>query len=140
LRGSGLPRSEADAQASEVVRTLRSVLQDPKGRWILGQRADARNEISWSTWSGDVVRTLRGDRIFRAGPEPEAAGESHLWIIDYKTARHGRSGVEDFIAKEKAKYEGQLEGYAAVVRKVLGAETPVRLALYFPLLTRMVWW
>ncbi len=140
LRGAGLPPVEAESQAAEVVRTLQRVLQDPTGRWILGARAEARNEISWSTWTGDVVRTLRGDRIFRAGAEPEAEGETHLWIVDYKTARHGRGGVEDFLAGEKAKYERQLEAYAEIVRKVTGNELPLRLALYFPLLTRLVWW
>jgi ATP-dependent helicase/nuclease subunit A len=140
LRGAGLPRAEAESQAAEVVRTLQSVLKDSEGRWILEGRVEARNEISWSTWSGDVVRTLRGDRIFRAGAEPEAAGETHLWIVDYKTARHGRGGVEEFLAAERAKYEGQLQAYAEVLRKVMGNELPLRLALYFPVLTRLVWW
>jgi ATP-dependent helicase/nuclease subunit A len=140
LRGAGLPPVDAAAQTAEVLRTLQRVLQDPTGRWILGARAAARNEISWSTWTGNVVRTLRGDRIFRAGAEPGGGGETHLWIVDYKTARHGRGGLEDFLEAERAKYEGQLESYASVVRKVMGEETPVRLALYFPMLTRLVWW
>ncbi len=140
LRGAGLSRPEAEPQAAEVVRTLRSVLEDPTGRWILGARAGARSEISWSTWAGDVVRTLRGDRIFRAGAEPGSVGETHLWIVDYKTARHGSSGMEAFLAEEKERYQGQLESYADVLRKVPGNELPIRLALYFPLLLRLVWW
>jgi ATP-dependent helicase/nuclease subunit A len=86
------------------------------------------------------LRTLRGDRIFRAGPEPGSAGETHLWIIDYKTSRHGASGMDDFLAKEKAKYAQQLESYGEVLRKLPGNDLPVRLALYFPLVTRLVWW
>ena len=140
LRAAGLPRAEAETQATEVVRTLRSVLLDPTGRWILGARAGAGSEISWSTWAGDVVRTLRGDRIFRAGAEPGSSGETHLWIVDYKTARHGASGMDAFLAEEKVKYERQLESYAEVLRKVPGNELPMRLALYFPMLTRLVWW
>ncbi len=140
LRGAGLPRAEAEVQAGDVVRTLRAVLQDPNGRWILGARAGARSEISWSTWAGDVVRTLRGDRIFHAGAEPGSTGETHLWIVDYKTARHGASGMEAFIAEEKEKYQRQLESYADVQRKIPENELPIRLALYFPLLTRLVWW
>jgi ATP-dependent exoDNAse (exonuclease V) beta subunit len=140
LRGAGLPPVEAEGLSAEVLRTLQRVLQHSTGRWILGARAEARNEISWSTWTDNVVRTLRGDRIFRAGAEPETAGETHLWIVDYKTARHGRGGVEEFLAGEKAKYERQLEAYAEVVRKVMGDQLRLRLALYFPVLTRLVWW
>jgi ATP-dependent exoDNAse (exonuclease V) beta subunit len=145
LRSAGLPRSEAEPQSAEVVRALLSVLQDEKGRWILGARASAQTEISWSSWSaaeeaGEVVRTLRGDRIFRAGSEPGSAEETHLWIVDYKTARHGTSGVDAFLADEQEKYSRQLEAYAEVMRKVHGENLPLRLALYYPLLSRLVWW
>ena len=92
LRSSGLPRAEAESLSAEVVRALQAVLRDPTGRWILGARAGAKNEISWSTWGGEVVQTLRGDRIFHAGATPGSVEETHLWIIDYKTARHGASG------------------------------------------------
>ena len=47
------------------------------------------------------MRTLRGDRIFRAGATPGSVEETHLWIVDYKTARHGTSGLEAFLADEK---------------------------------------
>jgi ATP-dependent helicase/nuclease subunit A len=144
LRSAGLPRVEAEPQSAEVVRALVAVLQDPTGRWILGARADAQTEISWSSWSapedGGVVQTLRGDRIFRAGAEPHSSDETHLWIVDYKTARHGTSGIDAFLQSEKEKYLQQLEAYAGVMRKVHGENLPLRLALYYPLLTRLVWW
>ena len=144
LRAAGLPRAEAEPQAAEVVRALQGVLQDAKGRWILGARAGAQTETSWSGWTGsegaEIVRTLRGDRIFRAGATPCSAGETHLWIVDYKTARHGASGLDAFLENEKEKYLHQLEAYAAVMRKVHGENQPLRLALYYPLLTRLVWW
>jgi ATP-dependent exoDNAse (exonuclease V) beta subunit len=144
LRSAGLPRAEAEPQAAEVVRALQGVLQDAKGRWILGARAGAQTETSWSGWvaseGADVVRTLRGDRIFRAGATPCSTEETHLWIVDYKTARHGASGLDAFLESEKEKYLQQLEAYAAVMRKVHGENQPLRLALYYPLLTRLVWW
>ena len=145
LRSAGLPRAEADPQSAEVVRALVGVLQDTTGRWILGARADAQTEISWSSWSalggaGEVVQTLRGDRIFRAGAEPHSYGETHLWIVDYKTARHGTSGIDAFLQSEKEKYLQQLEAYAGIMRKVHGENLPLRLALYYPLLARLVWW
>jgi ATP-dependent helicase/nuclease subunit A len=144
LRSAGLPRAEAEPQAAEVVRTLLGVLHDAQGRWILGARAGAQSETSWSGWAasegGDVVRTLRGDRMFRAGATPCSPEPTHLWIVDYKTARHGASGLDAFLESEKAKYLHQLEAYAGVMRKVHGETVPLRLALYYPLLTRLVWW
>jgi ATP-dependent helicase/nuclease subunit A len=140
LRSSGLPRAEAEPLSADVVRALQAVLRDPTGRWILGARAGAKNEISWSTWAGAVVQTLRGDRIFHAGATPGSTEETHLWIVDYKTARHGVSGIDAFLAQEKEKYTRQLESYAEVMRKVQGNTLPLRMALYFPMLTRLVWW
>jgi ATP-dependent helicase/nuclease subunit A len=144
LRSAGMPREEAEPQSAEVVRALQSVLQDAKGRWILGARAGAQSETSWSGWvtseSGEAVRTLRGDRIFRGGATPCSTDETHLWIVDYKTARHGASGLDAFLESEKEKYLQQLEAYAGVMRTVYGENQPLRLALYYPLLTRLVWW
>jgi ATP-dependent helicase/nuclease subunit A len=144
LRAAGLPRAEAEPQSAEVVRALQGVLQDGKGRWILGARASAQSETSWSGWAtaegSEVVRTLRGDRIFRAGATPCSAEETHLWIVDYKTARHGAAGLDAFLESEKEKYLPQLEAYAGVMRKVHGENQQLRLALYYPLLTRLVWW
>jgi ATP-dependent helicase/nuclease subunit A len=141
LRAAGVPRAEAEPQSGEVVRALLAVLHDANGRWILGARSGAQTEASWSTWAADdVVRTLRGDRIFRAGATPCSTEETHLWIVDYKTARHGAAGIDAFLQQEKEKYLGQLEAYASVMRKVHGADIPLRLALYYPLLTKLVWW
>jgi ATP-dependent helicase/nuclease subunit A len=140
LRSSGLHRAEAEPLSADVVRALQAVLRDPTGRWILGARAGAKNEISWSSWTGAVVQTLRGDRIFHGGATPGTVEETHLWIVDYKTARHGASGIDAFLAQEKEKYARQLESYAEVMRKVQGNDLPLRMALYFPLLTKLVWW
>ncbi len=63
------------------------------------------------------MQTLRGDRIFRAGEEPGSVAETHLWIVDYKTARHGTSGLDAFLQSEKQKYLRQLEAYAEVMRR-----------------------
>ncbi len=140
LRATGLPRVQAESTSRDVVRALEAVLRDPVGRWVVGARAGARNEVAWSTWEESAVRTLRGDRIFRAGAEPLSLEETHLWIVDYKTAQHGAAGLDEFLAREKEKYAAQLESYAKVLRKLPGNDLPLRLALYFPLLSRLVWW
>jgi ATP-dependent helicase/nuclease subunit A len=141
LRASGLPGSQAEPLSAEVARALQSVQNDAIGRWILGARTGARTEVAWSTWaSNEVVRSLRSDRIFRAGATPGSTEDTHLWIVDYKTASHGAPGLDAFLESEKEKYRQQLEAYAAVMRKVEGENLPIRLALYYPLLSRLVWW
>ena len=81
--------------------------------------------------SGDHVDQIR---------QIVSSGETHLWIVDYKTARHGTSGIDAFLQSEKEKYLQQLEAYAGIMRKVHGENLPLRLALYYPLLARLVWW
>ncbi|MGC2400789.1 MAG: hypothetical protein WA510_13435, partial [Acidobacteriaceae bacterium] len=105
---------------------------------------EAQSEASWSGWTdpggGEVVRTLRGDRIFCAGATPGSREKTHLWIVDYKTATHGSAGLEAFLEDEKAAYLPQLEAYAAILRKVHGETRPICLALYYPVLSRLLWW
>ena len=43
-------------------------------------------------------------------------------------------------AAELAKYRAQLETYARIRRTLLPARTPIRLALYYPLLPRLIHW
>jgi ATP-dependent exoDNAse (exonuclease V) beta subunit len=145
LRQAGLSFQDAQSQSAKVIEALRSTLEDEAGRWILTARTEAETETSWSAWSEServaaVLRTLRGDRVFRAGPEPHSRQESHLWIVDYKTAQHGAQGLESFLAEEKERYRRQLETYAEVMRHVRGEELPLRLALYYPLLKKLLWW
>jgi ATP-dependent helicase/nuclease subunit A len=145
LRQAGLSAQDAQSQSAKVIEALRSTLEDEAGRWILTARTEAETETSWSAWteSGNAaatLRTLRGDRVFRAGPEPHSRQESHLWIVDYKTAQHGTEGLDAFLAEEKERYRGQLEAYAEVMRQVRGEELPLRLALYYPLLKKLLWW
>jgi ATP-dependent helicase/nuclease subunit A len=90
--------------------------------------------------NGETLSTLRGDRIFRGGAEPSSPEESHLWIVDYKTADHGPHGLDDFLRAEREKYESQLSAYARLMRQVHGEGLPLRLALYYPLLKKLLWW
>jgi ATP-dependent helicase/nuclease subunit A len=145
LRHAGLSAEDAQSQSAKVVEALRSALEDEAGRWILTAGTDAETETSWSEWSESqsaaaMLSTLRGDRVFRAGPEPHSPQESHIWIVDYKTAQHGTEGLEAFLAEEKQRYRNQLEAYAHVMRQVRGEDLPLRLALYYPLLKKLLWW
>ena len=77
------------------------------------------------------------DRTFIAGAEPLTTGATTRWIIDFKTTMHGREGLDDFLAKERAQYDAQMNAYA----RQIGADgMPVRVGLYFPLVPRLLWW
>ncbi len=55
------------------------------------------------------------------------------WIIDYKTGSHLGGDPTAFIDNEQQRYQGQLERYAALMGGL--EQRPIRLGLYFPLLT-----
>jgi ATP-dependent exoDNAse (exonuclease V) beta subunit len=54
------------------------------------------------------------------------------WIVDFKTGAHEGADREGFLDRERERYRGQLEQYAAFVRAL--DPRPIRLALYHPLL------
>jgi hypothetical protein len=58
--------------------------------------------------------------------------------VDYKTSSHEGAGLETFLDSEQARYRPQLERYAELARR-LGSE-PVRMGLYFPLLSAWRSW
>jgi len=60
------------------------------------------------------------------------------WIVDYKTSRHSGADVDAFLEQERQRYAPQLDRYAGLMG---GLETRrVKVALYFPLLKRLVEW
>ena len=147
LRGDGLAPAVVERQARRVVDALQTVLDDPHGHWILKPHPGAANEVARTGWEQDshAARTsVRLDRMFRAGATPEAQGEDFLWIIDYKTAGHGSAGLDDFIARERLKYQPQLEAYARSMTAMMASQGQIlsglRLALYYPAVGRLEWW
>jgi hypothetical protein len=77
--------------------------------------------------------------VFRAGAKPLDAGNDCLWIVDYKTATHGREGVQQFLAEERVKYGPQMDAYARMMVDRVEAGR-LRVGLYYPMLARLVWW
>jgi ATP-dependent exoDNAse (exonuclease V) beta subunit len=139
LRGEGLSPAAARREASRVITALQATLSDPDGRWLLSAREGAESEFGLTTWDGRR-KSFRLDRMFVAGREPGMMGSGCLWIVDYKTASHGRGeGLEAFLAAERLKYAEQLESYArAMVADAGGRE--MRVGLYYPLLPKLFWW
>ena len=145
LRSAGLPRAEAEPQSAEVVRALQAVLQDATGRWILGARAGAQTETSWSGWA-DVGRRRSGAHVcaviasfaLAQRPVPKKKRIYGSWTIRRRGMGHPAWML--FWQAKRRSILPQLEAYAAVMRKVHGEKLPLRLALYYPLLTKLVWW
>ncbi len=136
LRAHGLPPRTIEQHGRTVVRALSDTLSDPVGQWLLGVRSKARNELALAI-SQEEVKHYRIDRIFHAGPTPQEAGDQYLWLIDYKTATYtgGSRDLDAFFDRERRTYEPQLRQYAQ-----LTGDLKARLALWFPLMRRLVWW
>ena len=113
-------------------------LQDAEGIWILTAHDEAASEYALTSWA-EGRRSIRIDRIFRAGPKPLADGNDSTWIVDYKTATHGREGIEAFLEEERAEYSAQMETYARVLKSSAPARA-VRVGRYCPMLPRLIWW
>lgn len=124
-----------------VTNMLLACAADPVCRWILAPHAGAQSEASWSGFlaGSSRLRTLRADRIFRAGPAPLDSSSSDVWwVIDYKTADIAPGAL--LLASERALYAPQLEAYARALRALHGPETKLCLGLYYPAIAILDWW
>ena len=67
------------------------------------------------------------------------AGTDYLWIIDYKTATHGRERADEFLSEERTKYTDQMKVYARMMKDRV-ASGKLRVGLHYPMLPKLVWW
>jgi ATP-dependent exoDNAse (exonuclease V) beta subunit len=138
LRGDGLAPGVVDRLVARVKTALGNMLKDAEGLWILSPHEDAMSELALTSWN-ERRSSVRLDRVFLGGQKPLDAGNDCLWILDYKTAVHGRDGVEEFLAEERVKYGAQMDAYARMMRDRAEAGR-LRVGLYYPMLPRLVWW
>jgi ATP-dependent helicase/nuclease subunit A len=139
LRSEGLAPAVVRRESQRVIAALQTALGDVQGRWLLGSREGAESEFGFTTWA-ERRKSFRLDRVFVGGREPMAEGSECLWIVDYKTAGHGRGeGLEEFLAEQRTKYEAQLESYARAMTADAGGRE-LRVGLYYPLLPKLLWW
>ncbi|HZP11485.1 MAG TPA: UvrD-helicase domain-containing protein [Nevskiaceae bacterium] len=125
LSHEGFDAQACNTACERVVSALRNTLADERGRWLLRDHAEARNELAIATLEAGVVREYRIDRTF-----VDESGTR--WIVDYKTSTHEGGGLDAFLDSEVERYRGQLENYARLLRNL--EQRPIRLGLYFPLL------
>ena len=130
LRLLGVEETEIAPATARIVAALRSALEDPHGRFVLGAHEDARSELTLTLRSGDALEHLRLDRTFVADGE--------RWIVDFKTSRHEGGDRAAFLDSEVERYRPQLDRYAAALAAI--ERSKVRVALYFPLLKELRTW
>lgn len=137
LRNSGLAPTVCEQFTPELVSALRATLLDRHGVWILSSRLDSASERAFTSW--DETRSeVRVDRIFRAGEAPLQEGGNCIWIVDFKSGQF-RENASKFEDQERAKYGPQLETYAHLIRRI-AKDHKIRLGLYYPVLSKLVWW
>jgi ATP-dependent exoDNAse (exonuclease V) beta subunit len=122
----GVREPDIEQSVDLVQEALENTLSQDLGRWILASRAQAENEYALSGLDRRRVVSAVIDRTF-------VDEKGTRWIIDYKTSRHEGKDVQGFLDREKSRYQGQMETYARLMQA--REERPVRLGLYFPLLS-----
>ncbi|MEJ2383318.1 MAG: UvrD-helicase domain-containing protein [Xanthomonadales bacterium] len=128
LREAGITGREAEPVLKRVAQAVARCIDSADGRWILSPHAEAGCEVALTALFDGQPANLILDRTFVV--------DGVRWIIDYKTSTHAGGDLEGFLESEKARYRGQLERYRAAL--ALTENRPIRTALYFPLLDRLV--
>lgn len=136
--GAGVTQSESIAQRALALALAAS--RDPHGQWVLAPHQEAASEAAWSGVVAGALRTVRVDRIFRAGLEPLSTGSEAWWIVDYKTAHADGLDPAAALPELRRLFAPQLEAYAAILRQLHGAQEPMRAALYYPRMAMLDWW
>lgn len=131
LKNAGISEAGLEAGVNQVISALKQTLEDPTGCWILSRHVmDACEYRVSGVLEGRLVNMVI-DRTF-------IDDEGVRWIVDYKSSIHSGGSVEDFLDREKDRYQEQMAGYA----RVIGAmeNRPIRLMLYYPQLKNYREW
>jgi ATP-dependent exoDNAse (exonuclease V) beta subunit len=128
----GVPAERRPEAAERIASAVSRTLQDERGRWLLDARhTSSANELALTGRIDGTTVSVVIDRTF-----VDEAGIR--WIVDYKSSSHEGADLDGFLASEQERYRPQLERYASLMRH-LGPE-PIRLGLYFPLLSAWRSW
>lgn len=110
-------------------------LTDKTGQWLLNhQHEDSQCEYALGYIDNNQQpRTAIIDRTFVADGE--------RWIVDYKSGQpEVDETIEQFLARQQTNHRGQLEQYAKLIKQLPDQQqnpSPVKIALYFPLLSHL---
>lgn len=140
VRAAGARQSLAESITAKAFDCALSASEDPHGQWILSPHPEAASEAAWTGIVADALRSVRVDRVFRAGSEPLSSVDDAWWIIDYKTAH--ADGLDPSMALPELRkvFAPQLETYAQMLRKLHGENARLRAGLYYPRMLLLDWW
>ncbi|UCG74176.1 MAG: UvrD-helicase domain-containing protein [Chromatiales bacterium] len=134
LQQHGTSADRLDAGCDRVCAALTRCLEDERGRWLLSTthtQAESEFAISQTVAPGEVME-LRLDRTF-------VDGDGQRWIVDFKISEPASGQTEAaFLSEQAALYQAQLARYREAIAKLDPRPRPVRLALYLPLLPRLL--
>ena len=140
VRSIGVDPQQAGRIAAQALEIVLKAATDPQAQWILAPHEEAENEVRWTGVVDGSLRTVQVDRVFRAGLAPNAVDKDTWWIIDYKTAHEDGLDPAAALPELRRIFAPQIEAYAQVLRKLRGADAPVRGGLYYPRMSLLDWW
>ena len=139
-RALGLGPDQAAQIAARALHHALEASNDPDGAWILSPHSKAASEVQWTGVVDGHLRTVRVDRVFQAGAAPRSEGDTHWWIVDYKTAHPEGLAPESALTQLRPLFKGQLDAYAEILLKLHNDGKPIRAAIYYPLMKALDWW
>lgn len=139
-RAIGLDDTLAARIAAEARQLVLKSSHDPIGKWILSPHAGAASEAAWTGVVAGGLRSVRVDRVFRAGSVPCAKGDDCWWIVDYKTAHADNMDPTQALPRLRQLFAPQVEAYGELLRKLHGADARIIAGLYYPRMLLLDWW
>jgi ATP-dependent exoDNAse (exonuclease V) beta subunit len=140
VRAKGVEAAQAASIAAEALRLALAASHEAIGQWILSPHTEAASEASWAGMVAGNLRTVRVDRVFKAGRFPIVAGADCWWIVDYKTAHTEDLATEAGLPRLRDLFAPQIEAYAQVLRNLHGDDALIRAGLYYPRMLAFDWW
>ena len=140
VRAFGLDQPSAVQIADQALQIALDASHDPVGSWILSPHTAAASETGWAGVVHGGLRSVRVDRVFKAGPTPGSEDEDYWWIIDYKTAHPENIEPARALPELRQLFAPQVEAYGQLLRNLHGPETPIFAGLYYPRMLLLDWW
>ena len=128
LRAAGIHGDRADEIVRRTARAIENCLNSETGTWLLADHDEGACEYAVTALLEGRVVNMVLDRTFVENGE--------RWIVDYKTGEHRGGDLEVFLDSEADRYRNQMSRYREAM--ALTESRPIRTALYFPLLDRLL--